>query len=152
MPGKPKSSNAEDAVGSAEGAEEGPTPCAERREKWGPRVLSSVITEIEQVHHVADGWAVQRNIWVAATGNRVREVVTAARGHWRQPPVRFDELQNRNVVGVLMRDVSSSGVRRHYDGGNPGAVTKVVQGLYVTRVVVSAAFIESDDDGGAVPQ
>ena len=50
--------------------------------------------EAEQVHQIADGWVVQRNVRVGRAGNWVGEIIPAARRERSQPPVRFDELQD----------------------------------------------------------
>src|SRR5579864_9165524 len=51
-----------------------------------------------------------------------------------------------------MRDVSSLGERRNHQRGNSGAVSEIVEGLNVAGVIVTAAFVEGDDDGGTLPQ
>src|SRR5215468_5546198 len=69
-------------------------------------VSSSVAAKVEQIHQIADGRTVQWNVGMVAPGVGVREVVAAAVCQRRQSPVGLDELQNRDVVGVSMRDVA----------------------------------------------
>ena len=56
------------------------------------------------------------------------------------------------MVAVLVRDVAAGGVRRHDDQRDARAVAEEVERLHVARVVVAAAFVEGDEDGGVLPQ
>src|SRR5713226_2565593 len=88
-----------------------PTLSHRTRQGWGTRFLVELLFErakVEQVHQIADGWAVQRDVGVAA-GDGIREIVAAAAGERRQSPVGFDELQDRNVVGIRVRDMPRRG-------------------------------------------
>src|SRR5262250_1335671 len=96
--------------------------------------------ELEQVHEVADGGAVQRDIGIAAADTGVGEVVAAAVSQWRQPPVGLDELQDGDVVSVDVRDVARARPWRDDDGWNARAVPEEIQRLNVPGVVVTAAF------------
>ena len=69
-----------------------------------------------------------------------------------QSPVPLDELQDRNVIGVIVRDVAGLGVGRNHDQRNARAVAEEVERLHVTGVVVAAAFVEGDEDGGVLPE
>src|SRR4030088_1052995 len=111
-----------------------------------------VVTKVEQVRQIADRWTIQRNVRVALAGYRVGEIVPAASRQRRQSPVGLDELQDRRVVSIGVRDMPGLGVLRNHERGYPGAVTKVVERLNVAGVVVTAALVEGDDDGGTLPQ
>src|SRR5260370_6724081 len=118
-----------------------------------PRQLPfSVLTKGEQVHQVPDGWTIQRNVRIVLADDRIGEIVPAASRHRSQFPIGFDELQDRSVVGVGVRDMSGLGMRRDYQRGYPGTVAKVVERLNVAGVVVTAALVEGNDDGCALPQ
>ena len=72
-------------------------------------VLKTVLEEkLEQLKQVADRRAVERNIWIGLFHDGIREVVPAAECHGLQTPVPLDELQDRDVVRVVMRDVSAT--------------------------------------------
>lgn len=45
-----------------------------------------------------------RNVRIVPIGLRIGEVVAAAFADGRQIPILFDELKNRNVVGIVVRD------------------------------------------------
>src|SRR5271170_1175461 len=66
------------------------------------RVLLVVVREVEQVEEIADGRTVDRYIGIAIGSNRVGEVVAAAVCDGLHAPVPLDELQDRNMVGVVM--------------------------------------------------
>src|SRR5579859_6953322 len=59
--------------------------------------------EVEQIEQVVERRRVRRNIRVVRGRSRIREVIPAALGDCRQAPVALDELQDRHVVGVLVR-------------------------------------------------
>src|SRR5258707_15176786 len=116
------------------------------------RLPFSVLTKGEQVHQVPDGWTIQRNVGVVLADDRIREIVPAASRQRSKFPIGLDELQDRSVVGVGVRDMSGLGMRRDHQRGYPGTVAKVVERLNVAGVVVTAALVEGNDDGCALPQ
>ena len=67
--------------------------------------------EVEYAEQIADRRAVDRHIRVVLLLNRVREIVAATTGDWRQSPVALDELQDRDVVIVGVIDFSTDGER-----------------------------------------
>src|SRR5258708_15567105 len=90
-----------------------------------------LVPKAEQVHQIADRWTIQRNVRVALAGYGIGEIVPAAGSQRSQSPVGFDELQDRSVVSVGVRDVPGVGVLGNHERGYPGAVTKVVERLNV---------------------
>ena len=56
------------------------------------------------------------------------------------------------MVSIVVRDVTRLGVRRNNDQRNARPVAEVVQGLYISGVVVAAALILGDEDSGVLPQ
>src|SRR5260370_3250860 len=59
-----------------------------------------VVAKLEQVHQIADGWTVQRNVRVALAGCGVGEIVPAAACPRSQSPVRPDELRDRKLACI----------------------------------------------------
>ncbi len=108
--------------------------------------------EVEQVHQIANRRGVQRDVWVVLAGDWVGQIVAAAIAYRGQVPVGFDEFQDRDVIGIGVRDVSGLGVFGDYQDWNSGSVAVVVECLYVSGVVVTSALVEGDDDGSAVPE
>ena len=62
--------------------------------------------EVKKVEHVVDSGAVHRHIGILRVGDRVREVVAAAIGDRLQTPIPLDELDDRDVVGVVVGNVA----------------------------------------------
>src|ERR1700730_17223540 len=116
------------------------------------RLSLFVFEKVEQIHQVADRWAIQWNVGVLRAGYGIGKIVPAAGCQRSQSPVGLDELQDRSMVCVGVRDMPGPGVRRNHQRGYPGAVTKVVERLNVAGVVVTSALVEGDDDGCALPQ
>ncbi len=106
------------------------------------------MAEVEQAHQVADRRAVSGHVGIVTPQLRIGQVVGAALGHRRQPPVALDELEHRDVVGVGVVDRPRAGVRRDREHRHPGAVAEEGHRLDVPQVVVAAALVEGDQDGG----
>ena len=87
------------------------------------------MSEIEQIKKVANGRPVDWNIIAdRRVVRRVRQVIAAAAGDRRQAPVVFDELQNRNMVRIVVRNVAPPGVRRNHNQRNARAVAEEIDG------------------------
>ena len=67
------------------------------------------MAEGKHVKQIANGWAVSRHVGITGGGNRIGEVVAAARRQRLQSPVTLDELQDRDAVGIGVVDVSAFG-------------------------------------------
>src|ERR1700761_2400797 len=96
-----------------------------------PQSSAVLAAEVEQVEQIADRRAVGRNVRVALRRNRVRIIVPAAVGDRLQAPIALDELDDRDVIGVVVRDVARDRVRRDHDQGNAGAVAEIVERLHI---------------------
>src|ERR1700731_557025 len=72
----------------------------------------------------------------------VGQIVPAPGGDRAEAPVRFDELERRDMIRVSVRDVTALAEWRHDDQGNAGAVAEVIERLNIAGVVVSAALVE----------
>jgi hypothetical protein len=88
--------------------------------------------EIKQVHEVAYRWAVDRDVRIVFLHFWIWEIVSAAVRQRRQSPVGFDELQNGNVVGVVVRDVAWLGEFGDYERGDSRSIAEEVDGLNVS--------------------
>src|SRR3981081_102319 len=67
-----------------------------------------VMTEVEQVAQVADGWYVARHIGVVVILHGIRQVVaTASAQRAVELPVAFDELNDRGMLVVHVADVAA---------------------------------------------
>ena len=74
--------------------------------------LSSVavaLFEVEQIGQVSDRGSIKRDIGVRWGRDRIRKIISAPRGHRRQAPVVFDELEDQDMIGIGVRDVSRFG-------------------------------------------
>lgn len=90
------------------------------------------LMKVEQIKQVADGRTVERNVRIARRCDGIGHVVAASIADGREIPVALDELQQGDVVGVFMGDVSRLGPGRHDDQRDAGAVAEEVEGLNVT--------------------
>src|SRR5580704_6028009 len=109
-------------------------------------LLLLIVREVEQVKQIADGRAVHLNVRTARRRYRVREVVAAAVGHSLQAPVALDELQDRNVIRIIVRNVARLRVRRYYEENNTRAVTEEIERLYIPGVIVASTLVLRDED------
>src|ERR1039458_5015922 len=88
--------------------------------------------EIEQVEQVAESRTVDRRVLAdLSVIFWIREVVTAAIRQRRDSPVPFNELEDRDVIGVVVRNATSVGERRNHEQRNPRAIAKIVKRLDV---------------------
>src|SRR5580704_5512369 len=113
---------------------------------------SSLVAEIKCVEQVADGGTIRRNVRVGSGCLWVWKVVAAAASQRLQVPVPFDNLNERNVVGVGVVDFASRAKRGDDQQRNAGAVAEEIDGLDVAGVVVTASLVERDEDCSAGPQ
>jgi hypothetical protein len=109
------------------------------------------VREVECVKQIVDGRTVQRNVRIAGCRDRVRVVVTTARGQWSEVPVPLNELHQGYVVAVVVINVPSLREGGYDNQRDPGAVTEEVERLHIAGVTVAAALIEGDEDGGTCP-
>jgi hypothetical protein len=56
------------------------------------------------------------------------------------------------VIPILVRDVTALGVLRDDDLGDTSTVTKEVDRLNITRVIVSATLVERNEDSSVSPK
>src|SRR5215469_14225731 len=107
--------------------------------------------ELEQVKQVADGRRIHRGVSILPL-YRVRQVVAAAAADRRQVPVPFDELQDRNMVCVFVRNVARPGVGRNHDHRNARPVPEEIKGLRESGIVITTAFIRGNENGRTRPE
>src|SRR5215472_10239225 len=80
--------------------------------------------EVEHIHQIADSRRIDRDVRIAVSCHRVWQGVPSSRADRRQSPVRLNELENRDVVRVTMRDMASGAERRNDYHRNPRAIAK----------------------------
>ena len=62
--------------------------------------------ELEQIEQVADSWRIHRHILLPHSRSRIEKVIATPAADRGQAPIAFDELQNRNVVSIGVRDIA----------------------------------------------
>jgi uncharacterized DUF497 family protein len=103
--------------------------------------------KIEEVKEVADGRAVERHVGAdEVQRERIGEVVAAALGNRRQIPVALDELENRDVIRIAMRNMSRTEIRTYHKKYDPGAVPEEIERLDVSGIVIATPFVKRDED------
>ena len=72
-------------------------------------VIAILVLVLEREHHeqIADRRAVYRHIGIVLVRNRIGKIVAAASAQRFEAPVALDEFQDRDVVGIAVRDMSS---------------------------------------------
>ena len=88
---------------------------------------------------------IDRNIR-ARPGDGVGQIVPAPRGDRGEAPVRFDELERRDMIRIGVRDVAARAEWRHHDQRYAGAVAKEIERLNIAQIPVSAAFVHGNHD------
>ena len=78
-----------------------------------------IVREIEHDEQIADRWAVHRHIGIVFVPNRIGKIVTTASAQRLEAPVALDEFQDRNMVGIAMRDVQSDTTTSGTRGPSP---------------------------------
>src|SRR5580692_13156040 len=111
---------------------------------WPQPFLFVSAIKVEQIKQVADRRRILRHVRIVIIHPRIWQIVSAASADCRQVPVPLDELQNRNVVRVVVRNVARLGERRNHDQRNARPVSKKVQRLHVSGIVVTSTFVRRD--------
>ncbi len=116
------------------------------RNRRGLVVIVMVVIVVELEHHeqIADRRAVHRHIGIVFVRNRIWKIVAAASAQRRQVPVALDEFQDRDVVGIAVRDMSSLRVGRHHHQRHARPVAEEIDRLDKAAVVIPASLIESN--------
>src|SRR5580704_3483219 len=111
-----------------------------------------VMVELKHIEKIPDGRTIERHVGIVVVGNRVREIVPAAMSQRFQIPISLDELQDRDVIGVGVADMTALRKARHDDERNPRTVAEEVERLDVSGDIEAASLIESDEQCGLVHQ
>src|SRR5260370_3863549 len=116
------------------------------RNRRGLVVIVMVVIVVELEHHeqIADRRAVHRHIGIVFVRNRIWKIVAAASAQRHQVPVALDEFQDRDVVGIAVRDMSSLRVGRHHHQRHARPVAEEIDRLDKAAVVIPASLIESN--------
>ena len=109
------------------------------------------ILEVEHVEQVAESRHVVRNVGIGLVKLGIRQNVAAAAGKRAMTPIALDEFYQRSVVAIGMLDVAALGERRNGNERDAQTITEEVQHLNETAVVIAAAFIHGDENGGRGP-
>ncbi len=64
-------------------------------------VVISIVVKLEEVKEVPERRTVERHIGIIVFDDGVREIIAAATRQRLEAPVALDELQDRDVVGVV---------------------------------------------------
>jgi len=134
------------------------TPAPRSRHGFTARCQSLVLIpvvmlgEVEEVKQVPQRRAIERHIGVFVVNNGVGEVIAAAMREGLEVPIPLDELENRDVVGVAVADVSANGEGRNSDQRDARAIAEEVQRLYVAGVIEAAALVHGHDQGRVLEQ
>src|SRR6266481_1993436 len=115
-------------------------------------LMALSVAEIEQVEQVANGRHVGWHVRIVIVKPRIGQIVAAAvaeRGI--EHPVPFNELNERGVLGVDVADMTALGEGRNGDDGNARACAEEIDWLDKAGVVVAAALVHGDEDGGLRP-
>jgi hypothetical protein len=117
------------------------------------RVLLRLLlhAKVEGVEQIVQRRTIGGHIGVGRYG-WIREIVASVRANCAQSPVPLDEFNDGNMVCVAVVDDASGGVRRNDQQRDTGAIAEVIYRLDVTGVVITAAFIEGDEDRRARPE
>ena len=109
-------------------------------------VIAMVVIVLELEHHeqIADRRAVYRHIGIVFVRNRIGKIVAAASAQRLEAPVALDEFQDRDVVGIAVRDMSSLRVGRHHHQRDARPVAEEIDRLDKAAVVIPASLIESN--------
>ena len=67
-------------------------------------------------------------------------------------PVRLNELVDRDMIVVGVRDVASGRVFGHDNQRNARSVAKEIERLHISRVVIAAAFVCSHKNCSGAPE
>src|SRR3989442_2990739 len=100
-----------------------------------------LLAKVKQVKEVANRGRVFGNVGIAFAGFGVRQIVAAPSTDGPEAPVALDELDNRRMVGIFVRNVPGLGVWRDHDKRDARSVAEKVQRLHVNRIVVAIALI-----------
>src|SRR6516162_11515572 len=105
-------------------------------------------SELKQAHQIADRRPIGWDILVRRVDDRIWQVVAAPRRQRVEMPIRLDEFEDRNVVGIGVVDRAFLAEGRDGDQWDARAVAKCIEDLDITAVPIAAAFIDGDEDGG----
>ena len=118
----------------------------DRRARFGALPHSLLLLRTEKASEVTDCRRIDRCIGIGAVFDRIGEPVAAARRQGRQRPIRLDEFQDRDVIGVGVIDYALPGEGRNGDQRNAGAVAKSIEDLDVAAVPIPAALVDGYED------
>src|SRR5882762_6827731 len=67
-------------------------------------------------------------------------------------PIAFDKFENGNMVVIVVGNMVTTAVGGYHDHWDARAITEEIEVLDIAGVIVTAAFIDSDEDRSALPE
>src|SRR2546421_10762566 len=115
-------------------------------------LMALSVAEIEQVEQVANGRQVGWHVRIVIVKPRIWQIVaTAVAERGIEHPVPFNELNERGMLSVDVADMTAPREGRNGDHRNARPGAEEIDGLDKAGVVVAAALVYSDEDGGLGP-
>src|SRR3977135_2719564 len=111
-----------------------------------------MVSEAEEIEQIADGRSVVGHIRIARIGYGIGRVVAAAVADSAAIPIAFDKFANGNMVARVVRNMATTAVGRYHNQRDARAIAKEIKVLDIAGVIVTAAFIDSDEDRSALPE
>ncbi len=128
-----------------------PPVCAYRRHTT-VLLMALSVAEIEQVEEVANGRHVGRHVRIVIVKLGIGQIVaTAVAKRGSEHPVPFNELNEGGMLGVDVADMPSPREGRNSDHRNARPGAEEIDRLDKAGVVVAAALVYRDEDGGLGP-
>ena len=110
-----------------------------------------VISEIEHIEQVADCRHIDGNIGIVIVGTRIGQVIAAAAGELAETPVAFHKFHERGMLVIDVADLTALREWRHGDHRDAGTGAEEVDRLDEARVVISATFVDGNEDRSGFP-
>src|SRR5882757_4647209 len=108
--------------------------------------------EIEQVEEVTNGRHVGRHVRIVIVKLGIGQIVAAAVAErCIEHPVPFNELNEGGMLGVDVADMTAPREGRNSDHRNARPGAEEIDGLDKAGIVVAAALVYSDENGGLGP-
>src|SRR6267378_43111 len=108
--------------------------------------------EVEEAEQIVDGRAVVGDKRVVRIGYGIGKVVAAAVSDSAETPIAFDKFENGDMVAIVVGNMATTAVGGYHDQWDARAITEEIEVLDIAGVIVTAAFIDSDEDRSALPE
>ena len=115
------------------------------------RNAQSLFRKVEHVEQISDCGHVSRNVRIAVVHRGIRKVVAAPSAERAEAPVALDELHERRMFRVAVRDVAARREWRNGDHRDTRTSAEEVNRLDEAGVVKSAAFVNGERSQPTAP-